>query len=184
MALEHLLQAIEEKALEQINTISEQKERAILALHKEYEQKIAQRQKEQLQEQKERLQRELQEQERQLQLNMHFRLLEEKNKILQEIYAKTLKALNDLPEEQMKKIITYLVRFLPEHKQSHIQAGKKTAKILQNLLDVKGENIKAVLPEEGFIFQSAVLEIDMRFSQVLAQLRESFEPELVKMLFS
>ncbi len=182
--MEKILKAIEEKAEEEIEKISQEKERVILELEKEYLKKTAEKQKEQKGQAESQIAKEIEEFEKSWQVKLNFKTQEEKNKIIEAVYEKARQKLSELGDAELKKIIKYLVDFLPKHKKGLIEAGSKTAKILQDVIVDNDIKINSGLEEEGFVFKSQDVEVDMRLSQIIFQLQELANPELVKMLFS
>ena len=112
-----------------------------------------------------------------------IKIQDEKNRLVKDVYEKAQKKIASLEDTDFKKLITHLAFFVPKNKQGHIVAGEKTAKALKEIVgkEIKIENS---LSEEGFIFKSSDVEIDLKISQVAFQLQEVVNPELIKILFA
>lgn len=177
-----ILKAIDEKAKEQIVKILQEKEAALLVLEKEYGLAIKAKQKEQNEQEQKMAAKEVEDFEKMLQTRLNFKVQEEKGNIVKEIYEKAQENIANLNEAEFKKLIKHLASYLPQNKKGHIEAGEETAKVLHGFVDndIKVENS---LKEEGFIFKSHDVEIDVRISQVFLQLQQTANPELIKMLF-
>ena len=178
-----ILKAIDDKAEEQIKKISQEKEEAILALQNEHNIDVKNIQQEQKKKALNEAAKEIEDFEKAFQLKLNFQIQDEKNKLVKEAYEKAKENVLGLNSDDFKKLIKYLASFVPENKKGHIEAGEKTAKALKGL--VSGEiKVQDNLNEEGFIFISNDVEIDLRISQVFSQMQETTNPELVKILFS
>ncbi|OIO49127.1 hypothetical protein COZ78_02145 [bacterium (Candidatus Gribaldobacteria) CG_4_8_14_3_um_filter_42_11] len=181
--IDDILKAIDEKAEEQIAKILKEKEESFLALENDYDLATRKKQREQRDLALKRTTKEIEDFEKMLQIRLNFKMQEEKNRLIKEIYHEAEEKVTCLGETEFKKLIKYLASYLPHGKKGHISAGEKTAKVLRSFVDseIRVEND---LNEEGFIFKSHDVEIDLRISQAFSQLREAVNPELIKILFS
>lgn len=178
-----ILKIIDEKAEEEIAKVRQGKEESILALEKEHEILL----KEKVEEQRKRAIREaakeIEDFEKSLQLKLNFKIQAEKVALIKEVYRKAQDKISELNNEEFKQLIKRLIGYLPKDKKGLILAGEKTAKILKSALG-GGVKVEDSLKEEGFIFKSSDVEIDLRISQVALQMQETVNPELIKILFS
>lgn len=181
--INNILKAIDEKAQEEITKILQEKERFFSVLEQEYSLAIEAKEKQQRDLALKKVAKEIEDFEKTLQLKFNFKIQEEKNKIVKEIYEKAQENISGLGEVEFKKLIKHLASYLPQNKKGHIEAGERTAKVLHGLVDSEIK-LNDTLKEEGFIFKSHDVEIDLRISQVLFQLQETANPELIKILFS
>ena len=181
--INNILKTIDEKAEEEVAKILQKKEEALLVLEKEYSLLIKLRQEEQKSLALKAVAKEIEDFEKRLQVKLNFKIQEEKNGLVQEIYQKTKESISNLDSVDFKKFLKHLVSYLPKDKKGHIEAGEKTTKALRGLVDDEIK-IDSSLKEEGFIFVSRDVEIDLRISQVVFQLQEIANPELIKILFA
>lgn len=181
--IDDILKTIDEKAEEEITKILQKKEEALLAMEKEYGLLIKSRQEEEKRLALKSTAKEIKDFEKALQLKLNFQIQQEKNNLVQEIYEKAQEGISNLDSAEFKKLLKHLVSYLPKDKKGHIEAGEKTAKALKYLIG-DGAKIENILKEEGFIFKSHDVEIDLRISQVASQLQETANPELIKILFA
>ncbi|MDD5433063.1 MAG: hypothetical protein PHE77_00155 [Candidatus Pacebacteria bacterium] len=180
--VDNILKAVDKKAHEQVAKILQEKERAILALEEEYS--FAIKAKENLQEELEqrRTVKEVEDFEKMLALRLNFKMQEEKNSIIKAVYQKAQENISNLNDAEFKKLIKHLISYVPKNSKGRIEAGEKTAKVLHSFLNSEIK-IEDGLQEEGFIFKSHDIEVDLRISQVLFQLQQTVNPELIKILF-
>jgi len=178
--INEILKTIDEKATEEID---QKKEELILALEKEYDLSIKAKEQEQRSLALKKVAKEIEDFGKILQMKLNFKIQDEKNRLVKDVYEKAQKKIASLEDTDFKKLITHLAFFVPKNKQGHIVAGEKTAKALKEIVgkEIKIENS---LSEEGFIFKSSDVEIDLKISQVAFQLQEVVNPELIKILFA
>lgn len=181
--IDDILKAIDEKAEEQIAKILKEKEVSLLALENDYGLAIKEKQKEQRDLAFKKVDKEIEDFEKMLQIRLNFKMQEEKNRLIKEIYNEAQEKISCFDETEFKKLVKYLTSFLPHGKKGHISAGERTAKILKGFMDSEIK-VESALSEEGFIFKSHDIEIDCRISQAFSGLQETANPELIKMLFA
>lgn len=182
--LENILKTIDKKTKEEIAKILKDKETAILELENNYLQEIEKRKREEKNLIESQMKQGLEEFTKNQELGLNFKIQTEKNRILKNIYQKAQERIVNLGDNDYKSLIKKLVDYLPKNKKGELIAGKKTAVFLKNILKSGDIVVRQDLEEEGFIFKSPEMEIDMRFSQMLEQNQEKTNPELVKILFS
>lgn len=182
--MDHILKTIDKKAEEEIAKILKEKEETILRLEKEYSRRIEAKRKEQKEEAETMAKKEVEEFEKAKQVELNFQIQEKKNEIIKEVYEKARREIAEIGDGEMEKLISRLARLLPARAKGQIEADKKTAGFLKRIFSANDARITPSLEEEGFVFKSEDVEIDMRFSQALSELREDANPGLVRMLFS
>ncbi len=178
-----ILKTIDEKATEEIEKILQKKEELILALEKEYDLSIKAKEQEQRSLALKKVAKEIEDFEKMLQIKLNFKIQDEKNRLVKDVYKKAQEKIASLEDVDFKKLITHLASFVPKNKQGNIAAGEKTAKVLKGTIE-REIKMEDTLDEEGFIFESSDVEIDLRISQVASQLQEVVNPELIKILFA
>ncbi|MDD5738829.1 MAG: hypothetical protein PHY72_02815 [Candidatus Pacebacteria bacterium] len=178
-----ILKSIEEKAESQIQEILKKNKEDVLVLEKEYNLAVGKKQEEQKEMALRKAAKEIEEFEKNLQTELNFKMQEEKNKLIKDIYRKAQEKVSSLNDAEFKKLIKHMALFLPKDKKGHIKAGERTAKALEGIVD-KEVKVENALKEEGFMFVSHDIEIDLRISQLIFQLQETANPELIKMLFA
>ncbi|MDD4990090.1 MAG: hypothetical protein PHW31_02160 [Candidatus Pacebacteria bacterium] len=181
--VDNILRAIDEKAEEQIAKILQEKEEAILTLQQQHNLAVKAKLKEQKEVALKEAAKEIEDFEKILQLKLNFKIQEGKNQLVKEAYEKAKEKITIIDGESFKKLIKHLAGYLPEKKKGHIEAGEKTAKVLKGFL-ASEVAVESNLDEEGFIFKSHDVEIDLRISQIFLHFQETTNPELVKILFS
>jgi len=179
-----ILKAIDKKAESQIEEILCENKKAILALEKESNLKAKKKQEEQREEALKKAAKEIEEFEKLLRLKFNFKAQEEKNKLINEVYNKAQEKISCLDDFEFKKLIKQLTLYLPKNKKGRIKAGERTAKFLQGLIENDEIKVENVLKEEGFVFVSHDIEIDLRISQIVFQMQETANPQLIKILFT
>ncbi|NQU83053.1 MAG: hypothetical protein HQ539_03840 [Parcubacteria group bacterium] len=181
--LNNILKTIDDKAKQEIDTILKEKERMFLALEKEHQENIQSRHEEKKAELVSKTRVEIEEFRQIEQQKFSFRLQEVRNKIVKDVYGSAEKAINELSDSEFKTVLKHLLNYLPEGIEGEISAGGRTAKVLQSMFSLKCL-VKSDLDEEGIVFRSKDMEVDLRISQVLKHNREATDPEVIKVLFA
>ena len=178
--LSNILKAIEQKAEERINKISQEKKERLVELREEHGQSLEQKKKSARENIRKETEQEIREYQKAKELEINFKVQQKRNEILERVYQLSVERANNLPQKEFERLIKKLAKpVLP--REGRIEAGKRAAAILRTIAPEK--EVEAGLKEEGFIFKSPQLEIEAIFSQVLNQLREKANPGLVKILF-
>lgn len=181
--LKNIFQTIDKKVEEEIKRILGEKERVLLDLEKKYKEECEQRKKTEREAFKEKIQEELGEIKQKKELEINFQIQRERNRVMEKVYEGAKEELAHLPDEYFENLIKRMLNSIPQGLNGEIVAGRKTANALRRILGESNFVVRDDLEEEGFIFKSSTLEIDMRFSQVLSQLQEKTDPEVTKILF-
>ena len=174
--VQEILKNIDLKVQAELEKISQEKNKAILGLEKNFEKEKQQKREKAKQELEKKAKNEIAEFLQQKRTELKFAVLKEKNKIISQAYQKAVRKISELKDQEFEKWIKSLV---PKNVLGKIQAGKRTANVLK-FLDLQIEND---LKEEGFLVISDELDLDFRVSQVLERLKQEQEPEIIKLLF-
>ena len=174
--VQEILKNIENKALEEISKIEEEKEKTLSLLRKKYQEKLEKEKEINLQNFQEKTKSVAKDTLLQKKAELNFALLSEKNRIIEDVYKKAEKEIISLPDEEFKK---WILKFIPKKSEGEIRAGKRTASILKKILDNK---IKDDLEEEGFLVITETVEVDFRIGEILKRLKEEQNPEIIKIL--
>jgi len=181
--LKNIFQIIDKKVEEEIKRILKEKEGVLLDLEKKHKEEYKQRGKIEKETFEKKIKEEIKGFKQKQELEVNFHVQKEKSKLMKKVYEEAKEGLARLPNEHFENLIKKMLSHIPQGLNGEIVAGKKTANVLKKMLTENGFVIKNDLKEEGFIFKSSALEIDMRFSQILGQLREKIDPEIIKILF-
>lgn len=178
------MQSIEGKAQDEIAKLLAEKERGIFELETEHHKDLNAKEEKALQDLKNRIQSEIEEFKQKTCLAARFKLQEERNRIVKNVYEKAKEEVSQLSDEKFEKVIKGFLGFLPEALEGKVFAGERTAQLLRHLPLKRKFALGDTLPEEGFVFHSEDMDIDLRVSQVLKQNREQTDPEIIRILFS
>lgn len=181
--LENIFQIIDKKVEEEIKRIIKEKERVLLDLEKKHKEEYEQRKKTEKETFEKKIKEEIKEFKQKQELEVNFHVQRERNEVMKKVYEEVKEGLSSLPNEHFENLIKKMLSHIPQGLDGKIVAGRKTADVLRKILTRSDLVIKNDLKEEGFIFKSSALEIDVRFSQILVQLREKIDPEIIKILF-
>lgn len=114
-------------------------------------------------------------------------LLTKKQAILDQVYQQALIKLSKLPETDYQKLIAGLIKKL-EEKQGEIIPVKGKETLTKEALKKSGKpfqlSTKTVAGNGGFVFQTAKMTIDNRFSVLIEHARSETEMAVSKILFS
>lgn len=182
--LDKIFQSIDQKVKKEIENILQDKEEKILAMEKKHILQLEEKKQSERAAMEKKMGREVVEARKKFEQEFNFQSQTAKSQILERVYQSAAERFNLLNEAKLRTVIGKMVKVLPCDNQAILKAGPKTAKILSEKFKGGPEKIKGDLKEEGFIFVSPTLEIDMRFSQVLQQNREKTDPEILEILFS
>ena len=114
-------------------------------------------------------------------------LLEEKKKLIGQIFDKALEKLQHLPEEDNIKILTKLLKELPQVEQGEIIPAKAAADqiakaLIKNKLNYKISSSQ-VTSKGGFKFTSTVVDVDNTYENLLAKSFSDMETKIAQILF-
>ena len=182
--LEKIFQAIDKKSSEEAARISKEKDEAILVLEQGYQKEADRKRGEAKSAFQKKIADDIEELAQRKKQELSFLLQAEKSKIIYGIYSAAMEEFSGISDDDFEKWAKALSVSLSALKGGDILAGKRTAKALKKILHNRDFAIKEELDEEGFIFRSAVLEIDARLSQLLREQKERTEPQIAKILFS
>lgn len=181
--LDNILKTIDDKAKQEIAGINKEKAEAVLVLEKEHKENLANRNEEKKKELAQRIQAEIEEFKQQEQQEAGFGLQTTRNKTVEAVYSRAQKAVAELSDKEFGAVVKRLLSYLPEGIEGEISAGKRTAATLNSMFSLKC-SVKSDLDEEGIVFRSKDMEVDLRISQALKQNREETDPEVIKILFA
>lgn len=181
--LERILQSIDGKAQDEIAKLLAEKERAICNLEKQHQKDLEEKREKALEGLKNRAQAEIEEFKQKTCLAVKFKLQEEKNRIVKNVYERAKEEVAQLSDERFEKVIRSFLVFFPKALEGKVLAGERTAQLLRRSPLKRNFALGDTLPEEGFILKTKELEIDARVSQMLNQNREKTDPEVMKILF-
>lgn len=181
--LDNILKAIDEKAKQEIDKLLKQKKEAIFALESEHQKALQEKQEREKSELVSKVKAEIEEFRQRKQQEASFRLQAERNKMVEAVYRLAEEKTAGLSDGDFKAVVKRLLEHLPEGVEGEISAGKRTAAVLGKMFSLPCL-VRHDLPEEGLVFRSRDMEIDLRISQVLKQNREKTDPEVIKILFS
>lgn len=181
--LENILKTIDDKARQEIDSINKETADAVLALEKEHKENMVKRHEEKKGELASKTQAEIEEFRQQEQQKAGFLFQTARNKTVEAVYSSAEKAVIELSDSDFKAVVKHLLNYLPEGIEGEISAGKRTAQIINSMFSLKCL-VKSDLDEEGIVFKSKDMEVDLRISQVLKQNREETDPQVINLLFS
>lgn len=181
--IDTILKTIDNKARQEIDSIIKENKEAIFALESEHQKNLQDKREKEKKELRNRVQAEIEEFRQKEQQKADFRLQAERNKIVEAVYKAAKKIITELSTSDFKAVVKTLLNCLPEGIEGEISAGKRTAEVLQGMFSLNCL-VKGDLDEEGIIFKSKDIEVDLRISQVLKQNREKTDPEIIQILFN
>lgn len=181
--LEQIFKSIDEKVASEIEIIKQDQAAKMAQLEEAYTVKLGVKKEKLLRDKEEQRALLLREAERQQEEDCSFKIQAFKRESLSAVYQEALKKLGALDQAPYRQIIKRLRQGLPQGMSGEIKASSKAASALKELAD-PNVAIKIDLAEEGFVFVSPILEIDMRFSQLIEQEREKTDPLILNFLFA
>lgn len=181
--IQEILKNIDQKKDQEIDKIRKEREEKILLLKEEAKRKIKERKKEIMAKLNEESLAEISEFLQKKNTEIDFVLQKEKNMIIGEVWEKVEEKISKMSDDSFAKIIIFLTKFIPENIEGEIQSSKRTAVVLKKHLKGLKLKIKDSLEEEGFLVKSKNLDLDFRILEVLKQMREKYNPEIIKILF-
>ncbi len=181
--MNNILKTLEEKANKELNLISEEEEKGLLSLKEDFKENSLEKKAKEKEALELALKKEIFALSQQLSFKYNLEMVAKKAEGLNEAYLAAQKKLANLPEEEIEKFLKRLVQPLL-NKEGTLLAGKRTAPFLKKIIKSEKIKIEEGLKEEGFIFQGKIAEIDLRFSEILKELKEKIEPALAKIIYA
>lgn len=182
--IQEILKKIDQKKDQEIDNISSQRKEKIAALKERAKKEVEERKEKILFNLDKEMLAEIAGFLQKKDTEVDFALQKEKNIIIEEVWEKVEERINKMPDESFSKIIIFLIKFIPKDIEGEVLSSKKVAAILKKHLKRSNLKIKDNLKEEGFLIKSKNLDLDFRISEVLKQMKEEYNPKIIKILFS
>lgn len=186
MSLQDILQSIEKKADEEIDSLERQAVEKKQQLESDWNKKIDDRKEELLAEAKRKADDKVRQAEFVAKSQAQQELLLAKQKVIGQSYQKALGALAQLDEQNYVALLTKLLKQIPENT-GKIASVKNKTELLEKALALSGKNFEMVTETisgtGGFIFSSEKLDIDNTFEALVENVKDSTSTEVAKILF-
>lgn len=187
MALKDIKKSIEEEALAQIKEIEAEGQKKVDAVNELWSRKIEERKNEVLASAQKKAEQKLQQTDFKLQAQSQTAILNQKQKILDQVYKQALTKLNQLDEGSYVNLLSKLISELPDIEGELISAEGKDAELKKALkksgrkITVSKDTVKA---SGGFVFKSDKMEIDQTFPALTRNAKEISIIEVANKLFN
>ncbi len=181
--ISEILKNIDQKKDQRIEELKKERDERILVLKSQIKEKIARRSEEEIKALRKENSLQLTEFSQRKDTEINFLVQREKNKIIQVVWDRAKEKIDELPEKEFTGIINSFIRLVPKM-EGTVLASKRTHPILKKNLKNPKLKIKEGLKEEGFIVEGKNLELNFTISETLEQMKEEYNPEIIKILFS
>jgi len=119
---------------------------------------------------------------------MNSQILQTKKQIMDEVFVKSVSTLASLGIDEQRKILEFLIKFLPKVKDGKINATKNSLVLIKDICKSIGSDFEITTDkvdgEGGFIFISPKLEINDLYKTLVDLVREDVETKVAEILFT
>jgi len=193
MALQDIIKEIEKEKKEKIKEIDIEKEKEVLELEKGYEKEIEEKREKILKEKEEELKKKILRTEEELKRKRKISVLEEKRRILEEVFKIAFEEIKKLPKKIEKEILEKLIKRIsletegiPDSKLEIISAIQKEGILrdaLRNLQKAYQFSSDCLSSIGGFVLRTKNFEINCTFESLFEKIKEETEIKIARILF-
>ncbi len=188
MGLQTLIHTIQEESDNKLQSLIAEQAQVLAKRTKELETEKTALEERLLRDARNKVQEKIQRAERQARLHLHTTTLKTRQSVLDAVYEEALASLLVMPEDTLVSWYKDLLETLPhDAPEAQLRVSTKMRKVLETACKKASCTIPlATEPlenDEGFRFESTVLELDFTLKTLLTSAREQTETEVANILF-